>query len=53
MDVLDVLRVLRFDCGQTVPINTSNADVNEDGKADLSDALLMLRYCCGWSVLLR
>lgn len=33
--------------------NTSNADVNADGKVDVYDALLILQYLAGWNVTLK
>lgn len=33
--------------------NTSNADVNADGKVDAYDALLILQYLAGWNVTLK
>ncbi len=53
VETRDVLRILQKECGQDVTVNEINADVNADGKADLSDALIIMKNGCGWSVSFR
>ncbi len=49
----DALSVLRYVRGEEEEINTENADVNRDGRADMKDALLILQADCGWNVSLQ
>lgn len=49
----DALLILRYGAGESVSINLFNADVNADGRADLSDALLLFQKDAGWSVTLQ
>lgn len=53
VDINDALQLLRYDAGEAVAINTSNADVNADGTADVNDALILLQYEAGWDVQLK
>ena len=41
--LLDVVRLLRYCADNTVEINATNADINNDGTVDIKDALLVIK----------
>ena len=53
VSLADVTLMLQHCAGDAVQINLSNADVNDDGKVDGQDALLIMQYASGWSVTLK
>ena len=53
ISVDDAIALLSHLAGETVSINTANADVNGDGKVDVKDVLRILQYDAGWDVKLK
>lgn len=53
VNLSDALNLLRSLAGENVNINVANVDVNDDGKADIYDVLLLLQYVAGWNVTLK
>lgn len=43
----DLLRLRRYLAGQSVPVETGNADLNADGKVDLTDVMLLQKLLIG------
>lgn len=43
----DLLRLRRYLSGQSVPVETGNADLNADGKVDLTDVMLLQKLLIG------
>lgn len=45
--LLDILRLKKYLAGFAVEINQLNADMNENGKVDLADLILLMQQCVG------
>lgn len=45
--LLDILRLKKYLAGFSVEINQLNADMNENGKVDLADLILLMQQCVG------
>ena len=43
----DILRLKKYLAGYSVEINQLNADMNENGKVDLADLILLMQQCVG------
>lgn len=53
VSINDAVLILRHAAGESVSINASNAEVNNDGVVNGMDALLLLQYAAGWDVVLQ
>jgi len=50
IDIMDVIRLLKYVSGWDVSIVEENADVNGDGKTNIMDVIRLLKYVSGWNV---
>ena len=50
VDIMDVIRLLKYVSGWKVPIELQNADVNGDGRVDIMDVIRLLKYVSNWDV---
>jgi len=53
IDIMDVIRQLKYVSDWNVEIIKENADVTGDGNVDIMDVIRLLKYVSGWSVELK
>jgi len=53
VDIMDVIRLLKYVSGWNVEINTSVSDVTGDGDINIMDVIRLLKYVSGWQVTLQ
>lgn len=53
VDAYDALRIMQYDAGWDVTLDTANADVDANGTISLSDAVLIFQYDSGMNVTLK